>query len=306
MAGEEKRSKKPEKEVKAERLKKDKAESSKQKALRSESEQPPSANRLAPTELQTANSKPPTEQMEVHHHPDLHHEKKPWKEYLLEGLMIFIAVVMGFIAENVRESITEHKRATEFAQSYYTDIKKDTAEIDHALRFGKHRMAAIDSILTILHQPPSPHGDTILAYKAIVASAVLPFEPSSGNFEATKGSGAVRNFKQKMIGLMNEYDLQARAVIRRDDITQKFITEQMIPSSLSRANFETSYDLMTTGKINHKVDYDWSKNWNKTYINILVFDKTLTLRSMQEYKKLQVKAANVLVELKNEFSLEDE
>jgi hypothetical protein len=30
------------------------------------------------------------------------------------------------------------------------------------------------------------------------------------------------------------------------------------------------------------------------------------LRSMQEYKKLQVKAANVLVELKNEYSLEDE
>jgi hypothetical protein len=292
-----------------ERKEKHKAESRKRKAALKPGVENNSAINNPHSEQkqqQTENRPLPIEQMEVHHHPDLHHEKKPWKEYLLEGLMIFIAVVMGFIAENVRESITEHKRATEFAQSYYTDIKKDTAEIDHALRFGKHRMAAIDSILTILHQPPSPHGDTILAYKAIVASAVLPFEPSSGNFEATKASGAVRNFKQKMIGLMNEYDLQARAVIRRDDITQKFITEQMIPSSLSRANFETSYDLMTTGKINHKVDYDWSKNWNKTYINILVFDKTLTLRSMQEYKKLQVKAANVLVELKNEFSLEDE
>jgi hypothetical protein len=285
-----------------------KAESEKVKGLPAESENPPPVNRPAPPELNKSEIENPTSEitMEVHHHPDLHHEKKPWKEYLLEGLMIFVAVVMGFIAENVRESITEHKRATEFAQSYYTDIKKDTVEIDHALRFGKHRMAAIDSILTVLHQPPSPHGDTVLAYKAIVASAVLPFEPSSGNFEATKASGAVRNFRQKMINLMNEYDLQARAVIRRDDITQKFITEQMIPSSLSRANFETSYDLMTTGKINHEVDYDWSKNWNKTYINMLVFDKTLTLRSMQEYKKLYKKAENVLAELKNEYDLEDE
>jgi hypothetical protein len=35
--------------------------------------------------------------MEVHHHPNLHHEKKPWKEYILEGLMIFFAVTMGFL-----------------------------------------------------------------------------------------------------------------------------------------------------------------------------------------------------------------
>ena len=41
--------------------------------------------------------------MEVHHHPDLHHKKKKIKEYFLEFLMIFLAVTLGFIAENVRE-----------------------------------------------------------------------------------------------------------------------------------------------------------------------------------------------------------
>ncbi len=30
--------------------------------------------------------------------------KKSLKEYLLEGLMIFVAVSMGFIAENIREN----------------------------------------------------------------------------------------------------------------------------------------------------------------------------------------------------------
>lgn len=38
--------------------------------------------------------------MEVHHHP--HVEKKGFKEYLLEGLMIFVAVTMGFFAETIR------------------------------------------------------------------------------------------------------------------------------------------------------------------------------------------------------------
>ena len=58
---------------------------------------------------------------------------------------------MGVVAENVRESITEHNRAAEFAQSYYTDIKKDTIEINDVLRFSQHKMAAIDKMLTVKH-----------------------------------------------------------------------------------------------------------------------------------------------------------
>ncbi|HLX91918.1 MAG TPA: hypothetical protein VKR32_09560 [Puia sp.] len=47
--------------------------------------------------------------MEVHHHP--HVERKAFREYLLEGLMIFIAVMMGFFAESIRESISSSEHA---------------------------------------------------------------------------------------------------------------------------------------------------------------------------------------------------
>ncbi len=43
--------------------------------------------------------------MEVHDHPQI--EKKGIKEYFLEFIMIFLAVTLGFIAENIREKITE-------------------------------------------------------------------------------------------------------------------------------------------------------------------------------------------------------
>src|SRR5215471_5281072 len=45
--------------------------------------------------------------MEVHHHP--HVEKKRFKEYFLEFLMIFLAVTLGFFAENIREHFAEKK-----------------------------------------------------------------------------------------------------------------------------------------------------------------------------------------------------
>ncbi|HEY8783428.1 MAG TPA: hypothetical protein VIM16_17510 [Mucilaginibacter sp.] len=44
-------------------------------------------------EPKTQNLLPETK-MEVHHHPQLEHNPKPFKEYLLEGFMIFIAVMM--------------------------------------------------------------------------------------------------------------------------------------------------------------------------------------------------------------------
>lgn len=242
--------------------------------------------------------------MEVHHHPDLHHKKKPWKEYLLEGLMIFLAVLMGFIAENIRESISENRRAAEFANSYYGDIKKDTLLLQQALRFSAHKIAAIDSMITVLHQPETPAADTIFYIKGLVSSQVLPFEPTTGSYEQIKSAGAIRDFKQRMVDLMNEYDLQARNVVRRDDITQKFTTEQFIPFIIDQANLEVSYDIMTNERIKHEVRTNWSQPPRKKYLNLVVLIKISTLRSAQEYKKQLVVADKVLNELKKEYKLE--
>jgi len=52
--------------------------------------------------------------MEVHHHPDLHHKKKNFKEYFLEFLMIFLAVTMAFIGENMREQLCDAKYKWKF------------------------------------------------------------------------------------------------------------------------------------------------------------------------------------------------
>ena len=52
--------------------------------------------------------------MEVHHHS--HHPKK-WKEYLTEFLMLFLAVSMGFIAENIREKYVENERSNELMRT---------------------------------------------------------------------------------------------------------------------------------------------------------------------------------------------
>ncbi len=64
--------------------------------------------------------------MEVHHHPDLHHKKKNFKEYLLEFLMIFLAVTMGFFAECIREHLVEKAKEKEYMKEIVENLKYDT------------------------------------------------------------------------------------------------------------------------------------------------------------------------------------
>ena len=75
--------------------------------------------------IDLANSEKATENMEVHHHPDLHHKPKKWKEYFLEFLMIFLAVTMGFIAENIREHFVLKKHEKEYMVSLVRDLNND-------------------------------------------------------------------------------------------------------------------------------------------------------------------------------------
>ena len=90
--------------------------------------------------------------MEVHHHPNLHHEKKPWKEYLLEGLMIFLAVFMGFIAENIREHIVEKNRAKEYMKEMVHNLQFDTLRCALNTNTNVKLTLGLDSFRTELKQ----------------------------------------------------------------------------------------------------------------------------------------------------------
>src|SRR5450631_1602219 len=73
----------------------------------------------------TDNFQTQTENMEVHKHPHHVTHKKKWGEYLLEFLMLFLAVFLGFVAENIRETSVEHDREKEYMVTMLEDLKAD-------------------------------------------------------------------------------------------------------------------------------------------------------------------------------------
>ena len=67
--------------------------------------------------------------MEVHHphHPT---HKKKWSEYIIEFVMLFTAVTLGFFAENIREGIAEKHKKQELLAAVVRDFKTDKEELN--------------------------------------------------------------------------------------------------------------------------------------------------------------------------------
>ena len=106
-----------------------------------------------PTHTADIQNPQPEIAMEVHHHPQLDHKPKPWKEYLLEGFMIFIAVMMGFIAENIRETITNSEHASQLTSQLVQDLKSDISQLDSVYNGETRIVKSNDTLLSLLQQP---------------------------------------------------------------------------------------------------------------------------------------------------------
>ncbi|MCB0472431.1 MAG: hypothetical protein KDC56_05155, partial [Flavobacteriaceae bacterium] len=110
--------------------------------------------------------------MEVHHHP--HIEKKNFKEYFLEFIMIFLAVTMGFVAENIRESIIEHRVQKEYLLSFYEDLKTDTARITAVINKDEIKLNGLSHIAECY--------DSVLQNPSSASCMIKLFQHSTTNF----------------------------------------------------------------------------------------------------------------------------
>jgi hypothetical protein len=90
--------------------------------------------------------------MDVHYEARNVTHKKSWSEYLLEFLMLFFAVFLGSVAENIRDDNVEHRRAKEYARLLLDDLAADTTELNRGNNVLKNIITASDSLATLLKE----------------------------------------------------------------------------------------------------------------------------------------------------------
>jgi hypothetical protein len=143
------------------------------------------------------------ENMEVHHHPDLHHRKKHWKEYFLEFLMIFLAVFLSFITENLREKSGDRNKEKEYIHSMASDTKSDITDMNRLIKSLTFDMKRHDSLVTMLNEVLSKN-DYEFYKKVYYANTVFTWDdPNVAFTESTiselKSSGNLRLIQSKAL-----------------------------------------------------------------------------------------------------------
>lgn len=143
--------------------------------------------------------------MEVHHHPQLKHEPKPWKEYILEYFMIFLAVMTGFFAESYREHLSERSKENEYIINIKKDIIRDTASLNVWLPALGVRADKFDTLITYLDTNRFVKQGANMYFLGRLSTRNAIFEPNDNTVLEMKSSGNLRLIRDRDVvnGLMN-------------------------------------------------------------------------------------------------------
>lgn len=189
--------------------------------------------------------------MEVHHHS--HHPKK-FKEYITEFLMLFLAVSLGFFAENLREHQVEKEREIKFLQNIHQDLQNDIKSIDEIIAFNKDKKSTGDSLLVEYE-----HGklmNNIPGFYYYVKSLPIRalFDGSKNGFIQLKNAGGLRLIQNpKIINDIQRYEIEIAKIDKLQEIAEA--TFQNVRMKASRI-----IDVTTSNNMNKTQDLYKNKN----------------------------------------------
>jgi len=144
--------------------------------------------------------------MEVHHSHHPTHKKK-WSEYIIEFVMLFLAVFLGFIAENIREHAVEQNRAKEFAESLVHDLQSDIIAINNQIKIVGLYSAVSDSLLKLSKTKLEGRNASQFSFYCRFAYWTRPVSWNRNTFEQIKNSGSLRYFRNGgLLKKLLEYD----------------------------------------------------------------------------------------------------
>ncbi len=132
---------------------------------------------------------------------------KNWKKYIIEFLLLFVAVFLGFVAENAREGFAEKQQAIELAKSFYEELKNDSIAIAAKVEGRIRKERAIEYMVAFFKDSSLNSTSKTLSINfiwAMTARTPIIFTPRTVVLEQLKSSGSLRYFKnkelQKLIG----------------------------------------------------------------------------------------------------------
>jgi uncharacterized protein (DUF2344 family) len=154
--------------------------------------------------------------------------------------------MMGFIAENIREAITNHEHVQQLTSQLVQDLRADTLSLNEIDSAETQIVRKNDTLFNILQQPFEKM-DTRKVQKLIADShSIWLFHPSSGAIAAIKNELHLKQFSDsKIISHIADYERHTELLHTVENIAlqyQRSFLEPFLRAHFTPDNLEAAFN----------------------------------------------------------------
>lgn len=247
--------------------------------------------------------------MEVHAHS--HTPRKKWHHYFWEFLMLFLAVISGYLAENNLEQNIERHREKEYMVSMIRDLQNDITGISTAIKGKTLRIAMADSLLALFEKKDFKHTSGGMYNIGGLLSLRSYFNSNDGTIQQLKNAGGLRLVKKSnVVDSIQQYANQVRDLQRLQDLEESHLVEYRTEMSkiFSAAVFNkmfASNEIMSVKQLTTNPPLISENNRDINDINMkIVITKGNRLSQLEALNQLQQSAIKLINIIKKEYHLQ--
>jgi len=244
-------------------------------------------------------NKQENENMDTHAH-HLHHApgKKIW-HYFFEFLMLFLAVFCGFIAENWREQLREHKREKEFIRSIVEDLKSDTLQSNKTVLQLKRIKSGMDSVMILLSSPGIVDNSNEAYRLWTKYMGMEVFVSNDRTIQQLKSSGELRLIRNKAV---------SDRIMDYEQTLKKYYTQSnlMYNAVLEVSNISQLFDFISLEKkqdIPVPLTEQGKKSLNEAYAHLQLWNRGL-IGLISWLENVNEEGARLITFIQKEYHLE--
>jgi phosphopantetheinyl transferase (holo-ACP synthase) len=163
-------------------------------------------------------------------------ETHPFKEYFLQFLMLFLAIVLGAIGENYREQysseVVERNMERETLQAMANDLGTDIINLEKSINNKEEKEALAKKLIEDISSNDISNRTKGIYYCARVMTTREAFSASEGAVTQLQNSGGYSMIKsKKIIEQINKYHYLKEKIYKLNDTEEHILIQYRIAAS---------------------------------------------------------------------------
>lgn len=249
---------------------------------------------------------------EARHHPDIQHKAKTLKEYFLEFLMIFLAVTLGFVAENFREYLGERAKEKEYIEGFIRNLKDDATLLKHVIESDRNQIKGLDSMLMLAHANLAIDSNrkSFYHYVRLHCYSLASFKSNDATLQQLKSTGDYRLIKKDHVAdSLAKYDADIHSLYKQGDYYEVYFKEILSKlDELADVTILGDTSFITNNKMMNKPFPQLRAEDGKltTFFNKIMIFRIITDAYVEDHLAPQLENSKRLIAfLKNKYEIQD-